>query len=468
MINFKYINQTYLIVCLVIFNFCSAPELDVIPYPAVPGLAESDKFKVIVNGHEIWTEKFITAMEISELPEWFTGRPYTSVQQELHFTSFSCSGPVSVSIEVPENITEARVRPTDREIAVNITGNKLSFSLSGPDKLYIEIDDLPPLCFFANPEEKEIPSPDDPDIIYFGPGEHRPGYIHMTDNQTLYIAPGAIVYGGIRTEGANDITVMGRGILDGGFEHQRMVRVDNSENVVFDGIMIRNGQGWINTVTNSKNITYNDIRIASFGPSGDGINPLGSQNVKISNSFFRCTDDCIAIKSPEPDQIVRDILIENNTMVGFAFSDGITIGFETRGPEISNVTARNNDILLSRGGSRVDGHSGFSIVCDGPSVISNILFENIRVEQADEKLFELIITEGKRYGDDLPGHIKNIILRDIHWFHEGPVSLEGFSSNNKIEDVVFENCYVANQPLEKIAERIIQKGPFVEKVTIRN
>jgi hypothetical protein len=451
-----------------VFLTCCDHDVRVASYPPLPGKAKSDKYTVTVNGQDIWTEKFITNMDLEKLENWFTSRPYTSVQQEIHFASFSCDGRINVVIEVPDQITTARVRPSSREIEIDITANKLTFSLPGPDKLYIEIDDLPPMCFFANKPETDIPDRDDENVLWFAAGEHRPGLIHMKDNQTIYIAPGAIVFGGIRTEGAQNIRVTGRGILDGNFEFSRMVRVDDSENVVFEGIMIRNGRNWINTVTNSKNVVYDDVKVIGLGPSGDGINPLGTRNMTISNSFFRCSDDCIAIKSPAPEHIVKDILIENNTMVGFAFADGVTIGFETRGPSISNVTVRNNDILLSRGGSRVGGHSGFSIVCDGPSMISDILFEDIRVEQADEKLFELIITEGKSYGNDLPGHIRNVTVRNVSWFHEGPISLIGLSSDNKIEGVVFENCYVGGQPLEKIKERIIKTGPFVEGVRVVN
>ena len=455
-----------ILIVVILFHGCNENLRGVYPYPAVPGAERSDTYMVDVNGMEIWTEKLLTSMDIESLPDWFTARPYTAIQQEVHIASFACDGPIDVSVRVPGNISVARVRPASRGIEPEIDGNVLSFKLPGPDKLYIEIDDLPPLCFFANPFEKDVPSPDDPGVIYFGPGRHHPGYITMADNQTLYIAPGAIVYGGIRTDGANNIRITGRGILDGAFEYSGMVRVDNSEDVVFEGITIRNGRGWINTVTASRNVRFDDVKVISFGPSGDGINPVGSQNVTISNCFFRCTDDCVAIKSPDPDHVVEDILIENNTMVGFAFSDGVTIGFETRGPYIRNVVARNNDILLSRGGSRVDGHSGFSIVCDGPSLISDILFEDLRVEQADEKLFELIITEGQRYGNDLPGRIRNVTVRNVSWFHKGPVSLEGFSETNNISGVLFEDCFVAGRPLSEMAEKVLNIGPFVEGVRI--
>jgi hypothetical protein len=65
----------------------------------------------------------------------------------------------------------------------------------------------------------------------------------MKDSETVYIAAGAIVYGGIRATGVSNIRVVGRGILDGGFEFKQMVLVENCKNVLFEGIMIRNGDG---------------------------------------------------------------------------------------------------------------------------------------------------------------------------------------------------------------------------------
>ncbi|PWG68082.1 hypothetical protein DF186_25840, partial [Enterococcus hirae] len=76
---------------------------------------------------------------------------------------------------------------------------------------------------------------------YFGPGIHRPGYIELTDDETVYIAAGAIVYGGIRAKNVSNIKVLGRGILDGNYEHRRMVLIEDSRNILFEGITIRNG-----------------------------------------------------------------------------------------------------------------------------------------------------------------------------------------------------------------------------------
>jgi polygalacturonase len=380
----------------------------------------------------------------------------------------SAQGELQVSIEMAGKFGPVVVRPTSRAIQTRVSGNTISFAMSSPDRLYIEVDGLPPLCLFADPIEENAPTEGTPNVRYFGPGVHRPGYLTLSDNETVYIAAGAIVYGGIRAKGARNIRVMGRGILDANYEFSRMVLVDNSSDVRFEGITLRHSRSWTVTVTRCENVLFRDVKVFGFGNSSDGINPLGSSRVAIERCFLRCTDDCIAVKAPQPDMVVDDLRVERNTMMGFAFTDGFTIGFETNGPSIRNVVVRDCDILMARGGSRVDGHSGFSIVCDGPAVISDILFEDIRVERAEIKLFELIITDGTKYQVDPPGHIRNVRVRNVSWAHEGPISLQGFSAENQIEGVTFENCRVAGQPLAAVRDRVLRIGPFVEGVTVTN
>ena len=408
----------------------------VIPYPAIAGLTTSDLYLVKANDRDIWTERFRTSMDIGKLPDWFLA-PYTRVQQEIHQASFSCNGTLQISIRVPHAIKKASIHPTSRKIRQHVKGNILTFSLPGPDKIYVQIDSLPPLFVFANPLERDTISPAAPGVLYFGPGVHRPGYITMKEGETVYIAAGAIVYGGIRANGVSNIRVTGRGILDGGFQLERMVLVEDCKDVLFEGVMIRNGDGWTNTLVNCEGLRYDHVKVLSFGPGCDGIDPLGSRKVVISNCFMRCTDDCIAIKALAPEHEVDDVQVFNNTMIGFAFSDGVTIGFETNARSVSNITVRNCDVILARGGSRVDGHSGFSIICDGPAVISNVLYENIRVEQSELKLFELNITDGTKYGVGPPGHIKDITLKDISWGHAGPIILRGWDEDHRVQRVTF-------------------------------
>lgn len=445
---------------------CAPTRAEVTQLPLPPSLSKSKTFKVTAGGKRIWTEHFRTSMDIATLPEWFTKGMYTAGQQEVHIAEFVTDGPAEVVVTVPKKITRAAVRPVSRKYATRIEGNRVFFTIPGPDKLYIEIDDLPALCLFAVPAP--LPAPEaSANVKVFKRGVHRPGYIDLKEGDTVYLAPGALVYGGLRANGAKNIHVYGGGILDGGFVHEEMVKLVDSENITIEGITLRNGVGWTNTLVHCKGVHYRGVKVISFGPSGDGINPLNSEDVSISDSFFRCTDDCIAIKAPDYRYPVEHIRIFNNTLVGFAYADGVTIGYETNGPSISDIEVYNCDVILARGGSRVDGHSGFSIVCDGPSRIHDVLFRDLRVEQVEFKLFELIVTNGKLYGEDKPGSIEDVTIRNVSWLKSAPISLQGFSPSNGINTVMFEHCTVGEQPLASTEDPIFRIGPHVHDVTVK-
>lgn len=430
------------------------------------GLENSSLYDVSINNQKIWTESYVSNLDIDELPDWFIA-PYVREPQEQHIASFTGTGNMEVEVRVHGKLNNVRIRPASRNIKPVIDENVIRFNWSGPGQLVVEADDLPPLYLFADPEEINKPSPADTNVIYFKPGVHHPGYIEMTDNQTVYIAAGAVVYGGIRAKNATNLKVTGRGILDGNYEYRQMVQIENTSNILFEGVTIRNGQGWTNTLINCREVEYNFVKVLGFGPSSDGINPAGSQKVRITNCFLRCTDDCVAIKAPNYNHPVKDVYVADNIMIGFAYADGVTIGFETNAQSVSNVVVRNCDILLARGGSRVDGHSGFSIICDGPAVISNILFEDIRVEKSEIKLFELNITDGTLYGEDPPGHIRDVIIRNVNWHHEGPIVLHGFNENHKVQNVLFENCQVAGKPLSELQSKLFSKNDYTENIIVR-
>ncbi len=461
--------RTYqMLLFLFAFSFLNLFEANsqVTAYPAVEGLEQSRLFSVAVNNQQIWTEKYVSNLDFDKLPDWFND-PAVREPQELHISSFQGEGKLEVSLLAAGNPRNVKIRPASRNIQPSIDGNQISFTWTGPGQLVVEMDDMPPLYLFANPEETERFSETTSNVKYFGPGIHRPGYIELSDNETVYIAAGAVVYGEIRADGASNIRVIGRGILDGNYEYRQMVKIDNSRNILFEGVTIRNGQGWTNTLVNCRDVEYKNVKVLGFGPSSDGINPAGSQRVRITDSFMRCTDDCVAIKAPNYDHPVQDVYVANNIMIGFAYADGVTIGFETNAEFVRNVEVRDCDILLARGGSRVDGHSGFSIICDGPAVISNILFENIRVEESEIKLFELNITDGTLYGDDPPGHIKDVTIRNVEWFHEGPIVIHGFSKNNRVQNVTFENCKVAGKPLKRQKSKLFSINKFTDNIKVK-
>ena len=96
-------------------------------------------------------------------------------------------------IKANVNIDSLNIRPKSRNIKATVNGSEITFDIDGPQKLYIEINNLPHLAIFADPPELNPKKKGDPGVIYYGPGVHNPGRISLVSNMTLYIAAGAIV-----------------------------------------------------------------------------------------------------------------------------------------------------------------------------------------------------------------------------------------------------------------------------------
>jgi hypothetical protein len=442
-----------------------ADAAGVVAYPAPPGLQASEDFTLQVNGQPVWVEKLRSMFTEKDVPSWFPTQPHTKLPLQVNLANFSGNGPFSVALTAAGPIASHAIRPKSRGIRSVVDGRTLRFEIPHPDNLYIEVDALPALCLFANPLETGAPKPDDPGVRYFGPGVHRPGRMELKDDQTIYIAGGAVVYGTVSGSPAR-ARIRGRGILDGNYEGH-VVSLFKASEVEVEGVLLRNGREWQNILTDCSDVAYRNVKVVSFGNSGDGIDPVGGRRVTVDGCFLRCTDDCIAIKATRNDQAVEAIQVLNSTLIGYAFGDGVTVGYETNGPHVKDIAVRNCDILIARGGSKVGGHSAFSVICDGPARISGILFEDIRVEERVEKLLEFQVTDGTMYQKDPPGHIAGVRLKNVRWEVEKPIVLKGFDEEHRVEDVTFEDCTVAGRKLKDLSDPLFRVNPHVKDVKFK-
>jgi hypothetical protein len=452
--------KLFCIIMLIIFAFITDTYAKVVVYPAPPGLRTSPDFTVKANNTPIWVERIGSKLKS------FSYDLYGSKEMEdLNVANFSCSGELTLQITASEKIDSYIIRPRSRNLIASVKGKELTIILAGPQKLYIEINKLPHLSVFANPPETDIPKKGDPGVIFYGPGTYTADSVNLKSNQTLYIAGGAILNANIRGKNLNNVKITGRGILQGNIE------ISETSNLVVDGIFIRNTEGWTNTLTNCHNTSYRNVKIFSYEAiySVDGIDVVSCTNFTIDDCFMRCRDDCVAIKSGDSKLHVDSVSVSNCVMVGWACSDGVTLGFELNGGPVENVFVKNCDILYARGGGRTDGHSGFSIVCDGPAWVQNIHFEDIRVEeQVEFKNLEFIVTDGTLYGTDPPGHIKGVYLKNVRWANTGkPFILNGYSSGNMVEDITFDHCYVGDKLLTGISDTDFRINTFTKNIKFK-
>jgi len=436
------------------FALCAPGIAQVVTFPNPPGLATSADFTMQVNGTNVWVEKAGAAQ---------SGGTYYDQLEALNVASFGGEGQLSVTITASANITSCIIRPKSAGITGQVNGRTLTFTTTGPRKLYIEINSLAHLLVLANPIEVNPPKQGDPGVQYFGPGAYSS--IQLASNTTYYIAGGAVINARISASNLQNVKILGRGVLNGN------VRISNSSNIEINGIFIRNTSGWTNTLTNCDHLRYVNVKVYSYsGYNGvDGIDPVSCRYVTIDDCFVRARDDCIAIKSTNYGQPADSISVVNSMMCGWSSSDGVTLGYELNA-NVSNVLVKNCDIIYARGSGATAGHSGFSVICDGPAVVQGIRFEDIRVEEQIEfKNLEFVTTNGTMWGNDPPGHIKGVYLKNVRWENAGkPFVMNGFSDTNLVENITFDNCWMGSRPMKSTADAMFQIGANVKNVTFVN
>ena len=316
-------------------NAQSASE--VTAYPTPEGLTTSPDFTVTVNNKNIWTESV-----------------GNGGMENLNVANYSASGTQTITVMAKSAIQKFAILPKSRNITGHVQGNKLTFTITGNQKLYIEIDSLPHLAIFSNPQEKYTPKPGDSNVIYYGPGYYTYRENHQPAKQSnhLYCRRGAVLNANIRGKDLNNVKILGYGILNGN------VRVSGTTNLEVSGIFIRNTMGWCNTLTDCHNTLYKNVKVFSYKTvwGVDGIDPVSCKNFTIDDCFIRTRDDCVSIKSETGhgrDTVkyinTDSITVKNCTLMGWSHADGVTMGFELQGGLAQNVLIKNCDILSARG-----------------------------------------------------------------------------------------------------------------------
>lgn len=254
--------------------------------------------------------------------------------------------------------------------------------------------------------------------VYFPPGRYVTGTIELKDNMTLFLDSGAVILGsddpkdypmitketlpGYNREGhsglvkalkRSNVTITGRGVIDGrGMnwwnnpknEHRpRAVQPILCDNVLIEGITIKNSAMWTVHPVCCSNVTINGITIKnpSDSPNTDGINPESCSNVHISNCTIDVGDDCLTLKSGTEDDDLQkqypceNIVVTNCTMLNG--HGGVVIGSEMSGG-VKNVTISNCVFNGTDRGIRIKTRRKRG-GCIEDVIISNILMNDVLV-----------------------------------------------------------------------------------------
>ncbi len=387
--------------------------------------------------------------------------------EKAAFASFDFNGTAEVTIVCPETIKSARLLPSSYGIVPVVSGNKVTFSLSAPRQLTLEIngDWVHSLHLFANVPETDVPKSGDPNVIFFGPGMHEIDELRVASGKTVYIADGAIVRGKnsgrrgpvVALEGDN-ITLRGRGILDGSLcpIHTQNLLYVHGTNIVVEGIVLRDSSSWTVPVRRSQNVKFTNVKLFGHRANSDGIDICNSRDVAVSDSFLRTLDDLVVVKTDKGQGSAENITVKNCVLWN-EIAHALSIGAELREP-VSNVRFSDCDVIHDKGREwtlRV-------FQCDS-ALISNITFENIRIEET-RNLISLWIGSYVWTRDPERGHIKGVVFKDIQATGAQPkIELKGFDAQHLVEEAKFENVTVNGKLIEA---NDVKQNEFVRNVTV--
>ena len=425
---------------------------EVVTYPAGVGVKTLNDFSVEVRqGCGPWLPVDVYPVKVDRVDEKGHNVEVASIAY------FDFDGMVDVRvISNKERVNSARVRPLSYKITPDCVGDTVTFSLSRPRNLSVEVngDIFHNLHLFANPIDKFRPSDKEiqralkkkkgSNLIYFGPGVHNlpNDTLFVPSGTTVYIDGGARVYGNIFTEGAHDVNIFGRGEVhpDG---RGAGVWVRRSKNVRIDGIVVSQlpiGQCDSVELTNVKSISY-------YG-WGDGMDVFSSSNVILDGVFCRNSDDCAAVYASTQGFKggSNNVLVKNATLWADV-AHPINIGGhgDPNGMDtVQNVTFRNIDIL-DQAEKQIDYQGCLAINPGDNTLVRNITFENIRIEDfRNGQLVNFRISFNPKYCVSTGRGIQNVLVKDVTYNGSGEnlSIIAGYDENHKIFGIRFVNLVV--------------------------
>lgn len=198
------------------------------------------------------------------------------------------------------------------------------------------------------------------------------------------------------------------------FTQPSFIEFVNSNNILIDGIHIKNSPAWTIQPVYSHDIIIKNINIHNDGNNTDGLDIDSSQNIIIESSTFNTGDDAIAIKSGRDNDGLRvnkpsQNIIIRNCQVDFAHA-ALAIGSETSGG-IKNVFVNNLNVKYADYGIRLKSTPGRG------GLVEEVWAKKINIQRAKADAIQINLN----YGSPTLGYNKkelpvfnNIHIEDLY------------------------------------------------------
>ncbi len=229
----------------------------------------------------------------------------------------------------------------------------------------------------------------------------------------------------------------------------RMIFLNRCENIVVEGITVKNSPSWNIHPYFSKRLRFLNLSILNpkDSPNTDGLDPESCQDVEVAGVYFSLGDDCIAVKSgkiymgakyktPSEDIMIRQCCMRDG-------HGSITIGSEMAGG-VRNLTVKDCLFLNTDRGLRIKTRRGRG----KDAVIDGVLFENIRM---DHVMTPLVINSF--YYCDPDGYSEYVRSKEMLPVDERTPDIRTLVFHN----IEATNCHVAAAFFYGLPEKKIRK-----------
>ena len=369
----------------------------------------------------------------------------------------------TVSVEVincsVNPIFDVKVRPLSLGIQPKLQDepellkrHSIFFDLTVPSRVSVELDGRLDMPLFLFAYKGKAARPEGEKVRVYEAGSHEAGEIRLGDGETLYIEEGAWVYGHVVVEG-DGVRICGRGVLTGERSplisqcgsNYHMISAVGRKDLVIEDITVLDGPEWHVVPVGCTNLHISGINVLGRMRCGDGIDMCCCQNALVEGCFVRVHDDCVSLKGRKDKQLrnIHNILVRNCVFFNWEGGNGIEIGYENGCKEIYDVTFRNIDIIHSMWEGLGSG-AAMAIHNGNIAHVHDVLFEDIRVEDAREKLFDLKMLTAIWNPGCVGGPVTDITFRNIRVVEGSfPTSIiRGWDYNSMIHRITFENIEI--------------------------
>lgn len=448
-------------------------KVDVYEGPSI--MHSSEACKIFVEDNELFV--YETKVNHKRVFSWSNDYDMSP------YTYFDFEGKVHIKVQVSETVTNAKVSPLSYDIKPTISGNTVEFVIDQPDSYVVEINGNADsaIQIFANPLQENIPDLNDPNVIYLGPGLYDAGAIPLSSGQTLYLAGGAYVFGSIRTEMMNDITIKGRGIISGE-TYSREGEGDNTcpieirygKNITIEGIILADPAGWATAFYGCENVTIDNVKIITARPNGDGFSIQGCKNLTVNGGYVRTWDDSLVVKSN--DDLETENITFNGVNVWTDLAQSMEVGFETNADYMKDITFKNITVIHAYHKAPISIHNA------DRADLSNIRYENITIEHGemlgdnrDDGESDFLIDFSIEYNVDWSkheelGNVDKVYVKNVKFLDTSDSCVTRIrgdkTSKATIDNVTFEAISINGNEVSNEDNLKVIKGDNVGKVSV--